>query len=97
MHTCSVIEVLESVASSLAVNEDIGDEERVTVVDFKGDASTITVDRVSVSTKGYTCQGIFPIRMALSSSNKMEEILVQQLQVKKCCYRKLLIMMIIFI
>ena len=39
--------MLESVASSLAVNEEIGDEESVTVLDFKGNMSAIVVERVN--------------------------------------------------
>ena len=47
--TCSVIEVLETVAVSLAVNEEITEDEQVvTVLNFEGDMSAIVVERVSV-------------------------------------------------
>ena len=44
----SVVEVLENVANSLAVNEGIGTEENVTVLLFEGDTSALLVERVSV-------------------------------------------------
>ena len=47
--TCySVVEVLENVANSLAVNEEIGTEEKVTVLLFEGNTSALLVERVSV-------------------------------------------------
>ena len=50
MHASSVIEVQESVASSLAMNDEVRDEENTTILDFKGNVSAITVERVSVIT-----------------------------------------------
>ena len=44
----SVVEVLENVANSLAVNEEIGTEENVTVLRCEGDTSALLVERVSV-------------------------------------------------
>ena len=49
MHASSVIEVQESVASSLAMNEKIGDEENTTILEFKGNVSAISVERVSLT------------------------------------------------
>lgn len=43
----SVIEVLESVADNLAVNDAVGDDEVVTVLSFVGNTSALLVERVS--------------------------------------------------
>ena len=43
-----MVEVLENVANSLAVNEEIGTEENFTVLLFEGDTSALLVERVSV-------------------------------------------------
>ena len=42
-----MIEVLESVADNLAVNNAVGDDEVVTVLSFVGNTSALLVERVS--------------------------------------------------
>ena len=59
MHASSVIKVQESVASSLAMNEGVGNEENTTILDFKGNISAITVERVSLSVITYNLLNIF--------------------------------------
>ncbi|CAI8020051.1 Adhesion G-protein coupled receptor G4, partial [Geodia barretti] len=44
----NVVEVLENVANSLAVNEGIGTEENVTVLLFEGDTSALLVERNNI-------------------------------------------------
>ncbi|CAI8022065.1 Adhesion G-protein coupled receptor G4 [Geodia barretti] len=44
----NVVEVLENVANSLAVNEEIGTEEKVTVLLFEGNTSALLVERNNI-------------------------------------------------
>ena len=43
-----MVEVLENVANALAINQEIGTEENVTVLRFDGNTSALLVERVSV-------------------------------------------------
>lgn len=77
--------MLESVASSLAVNEEIGDEESVTVLDFKDNMSAIVVERVNMLLyfKKTAYQNLFsPLRVILICSSKKEKDCLLQEEVK---------------
>ena len=86
--TCSVIEVLETVAVSLAVNEEITEDEQVvTVLNFEGDMSAIVVERVSVGLYRVIVEFFFDTvtfshRTISLLSKEMVESSVQQERVK---------------
>ena len=54
-----MVEVLENVANSLAVNEEIGTEENFTVLLVEGNTSALLVERVSVDFKHDWCVTTF--------------------------------------
>ena len=54
---CSAVDILETVAGALAVNEEIEENEEIAVVlNFKGEMSALLVERVSETYRS----GIFP-------------------------------------